>query len=213
MKTKLYIGLSILAVACLDAHTKEPELKSEDYKHATMEPEQETVPKGRIYVQKVMDACGAKTSAAKREILAEQIRLVGEAMFKQEADRKWFYFLICIESRFNNEARSPVGAVGLVQVMPKYANDFAKACGLGEVEQKDLADSQVNLLIGACRFRELMLHYEGDPTLALAAYNSGMDSSTVKKAAQADIRTGHPETIGYLAAAFVLEQRLRKDEK
>jgi soluble lytic murein transglycosylase-like protein len=58
-----------------------------------------------------------------------------------------------------------------------------------------------------------MVYYEGDPTLALAAYNSGLNSPTVRKAAASDIRTGHPETVGYLAAAFVLEQRLEKGKK
>jgi hypothetical protein len=172
----------------------------------------EQVP-GISYVEKVMDACGAKMSEARRKILATQIEDVGNRMFEKGEHRKWFYFLICIESRFRNEARSTAGATGLTQVMPQYAKEFAKACGLGELEPKDLADSQVNLLVGACRFRELMLYYEGDPTLALAAYNSGLNSPTVRKAVTSDIRTGHPETVGYLAAAFVLEQRLEKESK
>ena len=119
--------------------------------------------------------------------------------------------LICIESRFNNSARSTAGAVGLTQVMSKYAPEFAKACGLGELDPADLADSQVNLLVGACRFKELMTYYSGDPTLALAAYNSGQDSPTVRKAASSDVRSGHPETVGYLAAAFVMQQRVKKE--
>lgn len=171
-----------------------------------------SVPPGRIYVQKVMTACNASLSEARREILAEQIRVVGEAFFPKEEDRRWYYFLICIESKFQNEARSPVGAVGLTQVMPKYATEFAKSCQLGILEPKDLNDSQVNLMVGACRFRELMLHYDGDPTLALAAYNSGLDSPTVRKAVTSDVRQGHPETVGYLAAAFVLEQRMQREQ-
>lgn len=171
-----------------------------------------SVPAGRIYVQKVMTACNASLSEARREILAEQIRVVGEAFFPKEEDRRWYYFLICIESKFQNEARSPVGAVGLTQVMPKYATEFAKSCQLGILEPKDLNDSQVNLMVGACRFRELMLHYDGDPTLALAAYNSGLDSPTVRKAVTSDVRQGHPETVGYLAAAFVLEQRMQREQ-
>lgn len=171
------------------------------------------VPAGKIYVQKVMGACNATLSEARKEILSEQIRMVGESFFPSEQDRHWFYFLICIESKFQNEARSPVGAIGLTQVMPKYAVEFAKACNLGALDAKDLIDSQVNLMVGACRFKELMLHYNGDPTLALAAYNSGLDSPTVRKAVTSDVRQGHPETVGYLAAAFVLEQRMLKDSK
>jgi hypothetical protein len=172
-----------------------------------------SIPAGRVYVQRVMTACNANLSAARREILAEQIRVVGEAFFPKEDERRWYYFLICIESKFQNEARSPVGAVGLTQVMPKYASEFAQACQLGALEPKDLNDSQVNLMVGACRFRELMVHYNGDPTLALAAYNSGLDSPTVRKAVTSDVRQGHPETVGYLAAAFILEQRMNKASK
>lgn len=210
LKNKLYLGISLLAVGCLDAHTGDVEVKPQDVAESTMQPETDDIPEGRLYVQSVMDACNAKVSPAKREILAEQIRLVGEAFFPKAEERKWFYFLICIESRFNNDARSPVGATGLTQVMPKYANEFAKACGIGDLDPKDLADSQVNLIVGACRFKELMLHYKGDPALALAAYNSGLDSPTVRKTASLDVRTGHPETIGYLAAAFVLNQRMTR---
>ena len=101
-----------------------------------------------------------------------------------------------------------VGAAGLTQIMPKFAPEFAKACGLGDIEPKDIYDSQINLLIGACRFRELMAYYSGDPTLALAAYNSGVDSQTVRKTASSDVRSANQETIGYLAAAFVMQQKL-----
>ena len=205
-----YLILLLVLAGCV-AKDKEQELKADQFKGDPISPVSQAEPEGKLYVQKVMDACGAKLSPAKREILAEQIRVIGESLFKDKEGQHWFYFLICIESKFNTEAKSPVGAVGLTQVMPKYANEFAKSCGLGELDPKDLVDSQVNLLVGACRFRELMLHYEGDPTLALAAYNSGLDSSTVRKAASSDVRNGHPETVGYLAAAFVLEQRMRKE--
>lgn len=206
--------LALIILMCLSCtKAPSPEVKIQEETSIQEDSKEESgVPSGRIYVQKVMDACGAKMSSARRIVLSEQIRMVGESMFPIEAERKWFYLLVCIESRFNNQARSTAGAVGLTQVMPKYAPEFAKACGLGELDPADLADSQVNLLVGACRFKELMVHYFGDPTLALAAYNSGQDSPTVRKAATSDIRTGHPETVGYLAAAFVMEQRLEKEK-
>lgn len=172
------------------------------------------IPSERLYIQKVMDACGAKMSEAKRNILSEQIRTVADQIFDSNPENKrWFYILICIESRFNNDAKSTVGATGLTQVMPKYAPEFAKSCGLGAIDPKDITDSQINLLVGACRFKELMAYYSGDPTLALAAYNSGMDSQTVRKTASSDVRNANQETIGYLAAAFVLQQKLLNESK
>jgi hypothetical protein len=214
-RNKLVITLgSLLAVilitnACV-TEAPEPDIKATDFEKPVEVEQAKEAKDDTLYVKEVMKACNAKLSEAKMNILAEQIRIVGEAFFDKLSDRKWFYFLICIESKFQNEARSPVGATGLTQVMPKYAQEFADACGLGKLDPKDLADSQVNLMIGACRFRELMEYYKGEAPLALAAYNSGLNSPTVRKAAASDIRTGHPETVGYLAAAFVLNQRMRR---
>jgi hypothetical protein len=200
----------VLSLSSCTVPEKEVEIKAAD---VPVSPSSEPVlSEGQRYVQQVMTACGAKLSPAKTLILSEQISRIGESLFRNKEDRNWFYLLICIESRYSNDVKSTAGAVGLTQVMPKYAPEFAKACGLGELDPKDLADSQVNLLIGACRFKELMAYYNGDPTLALAAYNSGMDSPTVRKAVSSDIRTGHPETVGYLAAAFVLEQRMKREK-
>lgn len=207
---KLISNLIILAIALFSSYCSVDTSKDVILMPPPPPSLESQVSEGQRYVQKVMTACGAKLSEAKVLILSSQIYTVAKQIFQEDSDRRWFYTLICIESRFNNEARSPVGAIGLTQVMPQYAKEFAKACGLGELDAKDLADSQVNLLVGACRFKELMLFYEGDVTLALAAYNGGMNSPTVKKVAASDIRTGHPETVGYLAAAFVLEQRMQK---
>ena len=85
-------------------------------------------------VEKTILACGAKLSEAKRRILSAQIAAVAQQVFEQETDRRWFYTLICIESKFNNEARSSVGATGLTQVMPQFAKEVAKDCGLGELD-------------------------------------------------------------------------------
>lgn len=215
MLSKLFISLLSLSLisSCID-QAAEPEIKSSDHPGPALPPaEAEQISHGRDYVLKVMESCNAKLSEAKANILAEQIRLVGEAYFEDLNQRKWFYFLICIESKFQNEARSPVGAVGLTQVMPKYAQEFADSCKLGQLDPKDLADSQVNLMVGACHFRQLMEYYKGEVPLALAAYNSGLNSPTVRKAAASDIRTGNPETVGYLAAAFVLNQRMLVEDK
>lgn len=162
------------------------------------------------YILRLMDACGARISEATRKVRASQLLTVGEQMVPTPAYRRWFYYMVCVESGFNQAAKSPVGAVGLTQVMPKFAQEFAEKCGLGKLGPKDLEDSHINLMVGACQFNALMEYYEGDPALALAAYNSGKDSSTVRKAKAGDIRTGHAETQGYLAAAFVLNERMKK---
>lgn len=164
------------------------------------------------YLVRLMGACGSSLTEVMQKVRAGQLLTVGNEVFPNVEHRRWFYYMVCMESRFNQAARSPVGATGLTQVMPKFAQEFADRCNLGKLGPKDLEDSQVNLLVGACQFRHLMDYYEGDPTLALAAYNSGKDSPTVKKTKVGDVRTGAAETQGYLAAAFVLDERMRKQK-
>jgi soluble lytic murein transglycosylase-like protein len=67
------------------------------------------------------------------------------------------------ESGLRNDAVSPAGAVGLMQLMPATA----RALGV------DPRDADQNLLGGARYLGGLIHRYDGDLTLALAAYNAG----------------------------------------
>ncbi len=70
------------------------------------------------------------------------------------------------ESRFNQSARSPAGAEGMMQLMP------GTAAALGV----DPADADQNLRGGAAYFRQMLDLFENDLVLALAAYNAGPDA-------------------------------------
>lgn len=167
---------------------------------------------GEEYLLKLTAICRADLSEVLRKVRVRYLKQVGEEMFPDPINRKWFYFVPCIENNFGHARKSEVGAVGFMQVMPKFAQEFANKCGLGKLGPKDLEDVQVNILVGACQFKYLMEYYKGDPTLALAAYNSGQDSPTVKKIQVGDVRSGSQETQGYLAAAFVIDTKM-KDSK
>lgn len=73
--------------------------------------------------------------------------------------------LVESESSFLPDAVSPVGAVGLTQVMPETA---AWLGGKG-----DLTDPDSNLELGARYLSRLIRRFDGDLVLALAAYNAG----------------------------------------
>lgn len=75
--------------------------------------------------------------------------------------------LIRQESGFNATARSRVGALGLMQIMPATARRMAK------VSKVELLRPEVNIKLGIRYFRGLLDRFGGDAELALAAYNAG----------------------------------------
>lgn len=100
-----------------------------------------------------------------------------------------------VESAYNPGALSPVGAIGLGQLMPDTARDLG-------VDPHDLAQN----LDGSARYLLMMLELFGDPALALAAYNAGPHAVTR--------HGGIPpfrETQGHVARVTAVFQRLRGD--
>jgi soluble lytic murein transglycosylase-like protein len=72
--------------------------------------------------------------------------------------------IIATESKHNTRAKSPKGAVGLMQLMPATARRF---------NVQDKQDARQNILAGAKYLRELLTQFNGDLSLSLAAYNAG----------------------------------------
>ncbi|WP_119290754.1 lytic transglycosylase domain-containing protein [Azohydromonas sediminis] len=82
------------------------------------------------------------------------------------------YGLIRQESRFVTDARSGVGASGLMQVMPATARWVARRLGLTYTPQM-IDDLQTNLRLGTTYLRLVLDDFGGSPALATAAYNAG----------------------------------------
>ena len=76
------------------------------------------------------------------------------------------------ESAFYPEARSPVGARGLMQIMPATGKQVAAE--LGRKHSNDaLYDVEHNVLLGSAYYRQLLDRFDGNRIFALAAYNAG----------------------------------------
>ena len=87
-------------------------------------------------------------------------------------DPAYVYGLIRQESRFIMDARSSVGASGLMQIMPATARWTARKIGL-EYTQEMITDREVNLRLGTSYLKLVLDDFGGSQAMAAAAYNAG----------------------------------------
>ncbi|WP_213298838.1 lytic transglycosylase domain-containing protein [Paraburkholderia sacchari] len=88
-------------------------------------------------------------------------------------DVEWAYGLIRQESRFILNAKSGVGASGLMQIMPATAQMVAKKIGLGPLSRDQLNDLNTNILLGTNYLSMVYNQFDGSAVLATAGYNAG----------------------------------------
>lgn len=79
-------------------------------------------------------------------------------------DSALLHAVVTVESGYNPKARSPKGALGLMQLMPEIAERYAV---------RNIWDPSENLRGGAKYLRDLLALFDNDLSLALAAYNAG----------------------------------------
>ncbi len=92
-------------------------------------------------------------------------------------DPAYVYGLIRQESRFVMDARSGVGASGLMQVMPATAKWTARKIGLSNFTPNQITDRDTNIAIGTGYLKLVLDSFEGSMPLAAAAYNAGPSRS------------------------------------
>jgi soluble lytic murein transglycosylase len=88
-------------------------------------------------------------------------------------DPAYVYGLIRLESRFVMNARSHVGASGLMQVMPATASWTARKIGLTDFKAGQINELDTNILIGTAYLKFALDDFEGSLPMAAAAYNAG----------------------------------------
>ena len=106
----------------------------------------------------------AETGAEKISTREQIKNIVFRAAKKHGVDEKLVNALIKQESGFNPNAKSKVGAMGLMQLMP------ATAKGLGVTNPMD---PEQNVEGGVKYLKSMLNKYTGNVILALAAYNAG----------------------------------------
>jgi hypothetical protein len=207
MKQLLTLTLCLTACAPAPVPPALPQI------HVPAPPARADPPALVAYAAKALAVCAAPgLSPLVRQALAEDVAAVAAAAFPaSEAEAQAFVVLVCIESRYDQAARSSAGAVGLTQVLPQFAAGFGRECGdaAPAAVPADASYAGANLRLGACHFRALLRALDGNVPLALASYNAGSSSTTAAKLKLGG--TGAAETSGYLARHYVLTEQLRGD--
>jgi soluble lytic murein transglycosylase len=98
---------------------------------------------------------------------------VQEHAFRQHLDPAVVLGLIRQESMLDSRAESPVGALGLMQVMPKTGRQIAREIQQNLATDSSLFDPDVNIQLGSYYFKKLLQRFNGQVALAAAAYNAG----------------------------------------
>jgi len=123
--------------------------------------------------------------------------------------------VIYAETKFDPRPSS-AGAQGLMQILPGTAEYLARRSGATTFTVSDLATPQVNIAYGSYYLRYLLDHYDGQLTLALAAYNGGetnVDRWVAKARAEGTQlsidQIPFPETRAYVVRVLQAQQDYR----
>lgn len=122
--------------------------------------------------------------------------LIAQAAADYGVDEKLLHAVIQAESAYNPDARSPVGAVGLMQLMPDTAVRYG-------VRAEDRTDPAESIKGGARYLRDLLRMFNSDVRLAVAGYNAG--ENAVKR--YNNNIPPYPETQNYVAQVLAFYQR------
>ena len=89
--------------------------------------------------------------------------LVDQAAEQHGLPKEFVHSVALAESAYRQQAVSPKGAIGIMQLMPATAAEL----------KADPHDPKQNVMAGTQYLKELLLRYDGDVAKALAAYNAG----------------------------------------
>jgi soluble lytic murein transglycosylase-like protein len=129
------------------------------------------------------------TFSRKYGITSELSAAIYDAARAEDIDPALAFPLVKLESDFNEHATSPVGAVGLTQLMPGTARYYVP-----EVTREGLYDRSLNLSIGFRYLRGLIREY-GNVQLALLVYNRGPEAVNALREQGLDPSNGYDRIV------------------
>lgn len=111
------------------------------------------------------------------------------------------------ESEFNESVGSPVGALGLMQLMPGTAQDVARDLGLPYSRARLTSDWDYNATLGSAYLAQLEQRFGYSPVMIAAGYNAGPARPDQWIAENGDPRTGDVDIVDWIEAIPFAETR------
>ena len=99
--------------------------------------------------------------------------LVRRYAAKRGLESSVIYSIIRSESAFMADARSPAGALGLMQLMPATGRETARRIGAPLKSARELLIPAKNVTIGTAYLKQMLNRFDGNFAMAAAAYNAG----------------------------------------
>jgi len=115
--------------------------------------------------------------------------------------------LIRQESTFNENAVSPAGARGLMQLMPTTAKQVAGQLGMQHTNGRLTSDPNYNIALGSAYMRDLVDRFNGSYVLAIAAYNAGPGRVREWLQANGDPRAEGVDVVDWIELIPIYETR------
>jgi soluble lytic murein transglycosylase-like protein len=185
---RLFVGLGLIAPAALFSKTMDRPLPVQELAAVVVAaPVQPTV--AAVNTQDSLAAAEApdpKKYAQEYRVSEPLANEIHKAAVATGIAPKIAFGLVRAESSFRTRAVSPVGAVGLTQLMPATARWLKPG-----TTRRELMQPKTNLQIGFTYLKKLIDRYEGNEKLALTAFNRG--PGTVDRA----LRQGRNPDNGY----------------
>ena len=103
----------------------------------------------------------------------DHVETISNIASSRQLDPGHIFAVIRQESAFGESARSPAGARGLMQLMPKTGIETAAKYHIPLSGTGQLYEPETNIMIGSAYLGDVMKQYNGNIVLASAAYNAG----------------------------------------
>jgi soluble lytic murein transglycosylase len=165
----------------------------------------------------VLAATFARERARRVPDLSRWTQMIEASADEFEVDPNLVRGLMAAESGGDPDARSPAGAVGLLQLMPATAREQAERLGLKDYREGRLPEPALNIRLGTSYLARLLRRFEGEEAFALASYNAGAtpvrrwrERAPDLSARAVILREGYEETRTHMERVFLYRDEYRR---